>query len=39
LFQLLTVNPEESYFWGTHNGAEIDLVIGALDLIIINHYD
>ena len=24
---LKTVNPEESYFWGTHNGAEIDLIM------------
>jgi hypothetical protein len=22
-----TMNPDESYFWGTHNGAEIDLVM------------
>lgn len=24
---LKAVNPDESYFWGTHNGAEIDLVM------------
>jgi hypothetical protein len=22
-----TINPDEAYFWGTHNGAEIDLVM------------
>ena len=24
---LKTINPDENYFWGTHNGAEIDLVM------------